>query len=198
MKNTNLFSTAAKRQKGFTLVELIIVVAIMGLLMLLGIPFVRDFIIEGKVQPTGSDITKVVTKIRSNMSGTGANPYVDLGAGGAATAVFASTARGLASALVVTGAGAAATVQHDLGQAGAPITVAQADLGGGAGDSFAVTVGAVAKAACPGLATQLSRSAELITINGAVVKANGGVYNGAAAQNACTEGDTNTYVFTFR
>lgn len=198
MKSGNFFSTAAKRQKGFTLVELIIVVAIIALLSLLGIPFVRDFIIEGKVQPTGSDVTKIVTKIRANMSGSGANPYVALGAPAAATAVFANTARGLAGSLNVAGAGAASTVQHDIGRANSQITVAQANLGGGAGDAFAVTFPTVNKAACPGLATQMSRSAEVITINGTVAKANGGVYNGATAQNACTPGDTNAYVFTFR
>lgn len=197
MKSGNFFSTAAKRQKGFTLVELIIVVAIIALLSLLGIPFVRDFIVEGKVQPTGSDVTKIVTKIRSNMSGSGAAPYVALGAPADATAMFANTARGMASSMTVAGAGNASTVQHDIGAAGSQITVAQANLGA-AGDSFSVTFPTVNKAACPGLATQVSRSAEVITINGVVVKANGGVYNGATAQNACTPDDTNAFVFTFR
>lgn len=194
----NVISTAARRQKGFTLVELIIVVAIIALLSLIGIPWIKDIIVEGKVQPTGSDVTKIVTKIRMNMSGSGTNPYVGLGAGDAATAVFANTARGLASSMTVTGAGATATIQHDIGQANSQVTVAQANLGGGIGDSFSVTFPTVNKAACPGLATQLSRSAEVITINGTVVKANGGVYNGAAAQNACVADDANTYVFTFR
>lgn len=197
MKSSNFFSTAAKRQKGFTLVELIIVVAVIALLSLLGIPFVRDFIVEGKVQPTGSDITKIVTKIRANMSGSGAAPYVALGAPAAATAVFANTARGLASSMTVIGVGAAATAQHDIGAAGSQITVAQANLGM-AGDSFTVTFPTVNKAACPGLATQVSRSAEVITINGIQVKAVNGLYNGATAQNACNAGDANIFVFTFR
>jgi len=191
------FSTAAKRQKGFTLVELIIVVSIISLLSLMGIPFVRDFITEGKVQPTGSDVTKVVTKIRGNLMGQGVAPYVNLGAPAAATAVFANTSRGQTSALNIAGAGATSTVQHDLGAAGSQITVAQANLGT-VGDSFSVTFPTVNKAACPGLATQLSKSAEVITVNAVVVKPNGGQYNGAAAGNACVVGDANAFVFTFR
>jgi prepilin-type N-terminal cleavage/methylation domain-containing protein len=195
--NGNFFSTAAKRQKGFTMVELIIVVSVIALLSLLGIPFVRDFIVEGKVQPTGNDLNKIVTKIRANASGSGAAPYLVLGAPAAATAVFANTARGLAVSMTVAGAGATATVQHDIGAAGSLIGVAQGNLGA-AGDSFVVTFPTVNKAACPGLATQVSRTAEVIAINGTVVKANGGQYNGATAQNVCTAADTNTFAFTFR
>jgi hypothetical protein len=111
--------------------------------------------------------------------------------------VFADTARGLAVSMTVAGAGARATVQHDIGATGSLIGVAQGNLGA-VGDSFVVTFPTVNKAACPSLATQVSRTAEVISLNGTVVKANGGQYNGAAAQNLCTVGDTNTFAFTFR
>jgi prepilin-type N-terminal cleavage/methylation domain-containing protein len=129
MTSRNFFSTAAKRQNGFTMVELIIVVSVIALLSLLGIPFVRDFIVEGKVQPTGNDLNKIVTKMRANTSGSGAAPYVILGAPAVATSVFANTARGLAVSMTVAGAGAASTVQHDIGAAGSLIGVAHGKMG---------------------------------------------------------------------
>lgn len=189
--------TQKSKQGGFTIVELIISIAVIALLSILAIPFARGIIIDGKVAPTGADLTKVANKIRANMAGQGIAPYVNLGAAAAATAVFSNTARGLASALTVTGAGAAATTQHDIGLANSQVTVAQGNLGT-AGDSFVVTLPTVNSAACPGLASQVNRSTEVITINGVVVKANGGQYNGATAQNACTDGDTNAFVFTYR
>ena len=189
--------TQKSKQAGFTIVELIISIAVIAVLSILAIPFARGIIIDGKVGPTGADLTKVSNKIRGNMAGQGIAPYVNLGATAAATAVFANTARGLASALTVTGAGATATAQHDIGTANSQITVAQGNLGT-AGDSFVVTLPTVNSAACPGLASQVNRSTEAISINGTVVKAVGGQYNGATAQNACTDGDTNTFVFTYR
>lgn len=185
------------KQAGFTIVELIISLAVIALLSILAIPFVRGIIIEGKVTPTAGDISKISTKIRTNMAGQGVAPYLNLGAAAAATAVFSNTARGLATALTVTGVGAAATTQHDIGLANSQVTVAQGNLGV-AGDSFVVTMPTVNSSACPGLASQLNRSVEVITINGVAVKALGGQYNGATAQNACTDGDTNAFVFTFR
>jgi hypothetical protein len=77
------------------------------------------------------------------------------------------------------------------------VTVAPATIAV-AGDSFTVTAPTVNEAACPGLASSLSRAAEVISVNGVAVKAVNGVYNGGTAQNACTAGDTNTFVFTFR
>ncbi|MBS0454180.1 MAG: prepilin-type N-terminal cleavage/methylation domain-containing protein [Proteobacteria bacterium] len=188
---------SAGTAKGFTLVELIVVIAIGALLALLAVPYARGVIINGKVEPTANDINKTVTSIRGNFAGQGVTPYTNLGTGATATAIFANTARGLSSSLTVAGTGASATVAHDLGQTGSQIAVASSTITT-AGDSFTVTLPTANMAACPGLAAQLSRVAEVITINGAAAKAVGGVYNGGIAQNACTEGDTNTFVFTFR
>ncbi|CAN7357650.1 pilus assembly FimT family protein [Variovorax sp. LjRoot178] len=190
-------TASLKKAKGFTLVELIVVIAIGALLALFAVPYARGVIINGKVEPTANDVNKTVTMIRGNFAGQGVTPYNNLGVGAAATAIFANTARGLSSSLTVSGNGAAATVQHDLGQTGSQITVASSTITT-PGDSFTVTLPTVNNAACPGLAAQLSRVAEVITINAAAAKAVGGVYNGGIAQNACTEGDTNTFVFTFR
>jgi len=190
-------SNSTGRQRGFTLVELLIVLAIIAVIAIFGVPFARGIIIGGKTEPTASDISKIVTKMRANFAGQGTTPYTNLGAAAAATANFANTARGLTSALTVTGAGATATIQHDIGATGAQIGVAQATITT-AGDSFAVTVNDVNEAACPGLAAQLSKAAEVISINGTGVKAVNGNYNGGSAQNACTAGDTNDFVFTFR
>lgn len=184
-------------QAGFTLVELIIVIAIAALLALFGVPYARSIIIAGKVEPTANDINKTVTAVRGNFAGQGVTPYLNLGSNSAATAVFANTARGLASALSVTDSGATATVQHPLGQTGSQVTVAATTVSV-AGDAFAVTLDNVNDAACPGLATQLSRAAEVIQVNGTAVKVVGGAYNGGTAQNACSPGDTNTFVFTFQ
>jgi prepilin-type N-terminal cleavage/methylation domain-containing protein len=196
--NKNAFNRKTTgRQRGFTLVELLIVLAIIAVIAIFGVPFARGIIIGGKTEPTASDISKVVTRMRSNFSGQGTTPYNNLGAGAAATANFANTARGLTSALTVAGAGAAATVQHDIGATNSQIAVAIGTITV-AGDSFTVTVPTVNEAACPGLAAQLSKAAEVITINGVNVKAAGANYNGGTAQNACTAGDTNAFVFTFR
>jgi type IV pilus assembly protein PilA len=186
-----------RKARGFTLVELMVVMAIIAILGIIGIPKMREIIVDGKVEPTASDIVKVATKIQTNFAGQGATPYTNLGVPAAATAVFANTARGLASSLVVAGAGATATVVHDIGATSSQVAVAQGTITT-LGDSFTVTLPTVNIAACPGLASQLSKSAEVILINATSVKAVGGTYNGGAAQNLCTAGDTNTFVFTFR
>ena len=184
-------------QSGFTIIELIIVLTIIAVLAILAIPRAKAIIIGGKVEPTASDVIKVVAKMRSNFANQSTTPFLNLGAPVAATAVFSNTARSLVSTLKVTGSGATASVGHDIGAPLGSMTVAQGTLIA-AGDSFTVTFNSVNDAACPALATQLSRTADTVALNGVAVKSFGGGFDSGAAQNACTDNDTNTFVFTFR
>lgn len=172
--------------------ELLVVMAIIGLLAVFAAPFARDVIIQGKTEPTAGDINKIVTKLRGNYSGLGATPYAAIN-----TAVFSNAARGIGGSLTVTGAGAAATTQHDLGVTGSQVTVAPATITV-LGDAFTVSLETVNNAACPGIASLLNRSSAVIRINAADVKTAALAYNASTAQNACTADDTNTFVFTFR
>jgi len=190
-------SNTVRGSRGFTMIELLVVLAIILVLGILAQPYARGIIINGKVDPTAGDISKIVAKLRSNFSGQGTTPYTNMGAATAATAVFANTGRGLVSALSISGEGATATIAHDIGSTGSQLTVSQATITT-LGDSFSVSVPTVSDAACPGLAASLSKSAEAITVNGALAKGANGVYNGGIAQNACVAGENNTFVFTFR
>lgn len=188
----------AAKQKGFTLVELLLVIGIIAVLVVFGTPFVRGVLIEGRVDPSSQDITKISNALRTTFNASGsATPYSTITSGNAAT-TLAAAARGRANALTIGGTAAAPTVLHQLGgSTGNTVTLASNTLTT-AGDSFALTVGDVNDSACPNLAVQLARTAEVISINGTTVKASGGTFNGAAAQGACTTGDANDYVFVFR
>lgn len=198
LKSFSIPKQGPSRQSGFTLVELLVVIAIVGILISLVQPRIRAIIIEGRVESTAKDIISATNVLRASAAANGTTtPYTTLGATAVATASFANAAMAKATNLSVAGVGAAATVAHNLGATNSQITVAQA-ANPTAGDSFTVTVPTANKAACPGLASQLSRVADVITINAVVVKALNGVYNGTAGENACTADDTNAFVFTFR
>lgn len=188
----------AAAQAGFTLVELVFVIAVIAILAALATPYVREFMIEGRVEPTSKDIINLTNVIRASGAASGsATPYASMGTGAAATAAIANAARGRAVSLLVAGTGATATVAHQLGASGSQIS-ASAAANPTNGDTFSVVLPTVNKAACPNLATQLNRVAEAIDINGTVVKAAGGAYDPTLAENSCTADDTNTYTFTFR
>lgn len=176
-----------KAQAGFTFVELIIVVAIIAVIAIAGIPIASSMIVKGKVEPTAMDISKTAAAVRGNFASTGPNPYSAISSG-----IVAQTAKGIVTSLSVNGT-STFTLTHDLGTTGGTVSAASA----GGGSSFTITVPTVNDAACPGLASVLSRSADVITVNGTSAKASGGTYNAATAQGACTSGDTNSFVFTF-
>ena len=180
------------RNSGFTMIELVVVISIIALLAIIAIPFARSMIVDGKVPTTATDITKTAAKLRANFANQGTTPYSSI-----TTAGFANAARGRVSSMTVSGTGTTSTISHDIGTTGSAITAASATITT-AGDSFSVTLPTVNEAACPSLAAQLSKSAEVITINGTTVKAAGAAYAGATAGGACTSGDANTFVFTFR
>lgn len=181
------FQRSSSRQSGFTFVELTIVIAIIAVLAIAGIPIAQTMVVKGKVEPVANDISKTAAAVRGIYAGTVPNPYSAITGG-----LLAQTAKGIATALNVNGT-STFTLTHDLGTTGGTLTAASAN--GGA--SFAVTVPTVNDAACPGLASVLSKSASAISINGTSVKAAGGTFNAGTAQGACTSGDTNSFVFTF-
>ncbi len=191
--STSCKASQRRKQHGFSFIELLAVILVGTILGLLAMPRINAFIISGKVEPSGKDVAQAVLRIRANAEGSGVTPYTSV-----TTSTLANTLRDRSTALTVSAAvGSTATTTHGLGESGATLTAAPGELTT-AGDSFIVTFNQVNKGACPDLATQLQNLSERITINSNTVKANGGAYNGATAENACTAGNTNTFAFTFR
>jgi prepilin-type N-terminal cleavage/methylation domain-containing protein len=192
-------------QRGFSLIEVSIVAAIILLAAIVGIPAIGTYVIENKVPEVGRELQRFVARTKANAQGGGPTPYVDIDTGALANAVRDS------SALSVSGTGAAALVAHGLGGAGTagngvvtvePVVFAS----GGAGSGFAVTLNRVSHAACPALASVMQRSAEIISVQGqggaVVVKDSTAspplAYMAARAEAQCVQGDNNTFVFTVR
>lgn len=181
-----------KKQGGYLAMEYIVVSLVVGVIGLFALPRIQSWIISGKVGPTSNDAVQGVLRIRANAEGSGATPYTSM-----STAALANTLRERSSALTVSGTTTTATMTHALGETGAAVTAAPATLTT-LGDSFSVTFAQVNKGACPELATRLQNVSEVITINGVSVKTTTTAYNGQTAENACTGGNTNTFVFTMR
>ncbi len=197
--------SSASRQRGFSLIEVSIVAAIILLAAIIGIPAIGNYVIENKVPEVGRELQRFVARTKANSQGAGAMPYTDIDTGTLANAVRDS------SVLSVNGTGAAAVVAHGLGGAGTtgngvvtvePVVFAS----GGAGSGFAITLNRVSHAACPSLASVMQRSAEIIAVQGqggsVVVKDSTAapplVYMAPRAEAQCAEGDNNTFIFTVR
>ncbi len=201
--------TLKQKMRGFTLIELGIVLTILAILALFAVPRVRGFLIGGKVDPTASELSAAVAQLRTSgaANGTGAQPYV-----GITIDALARVLQNRGNSLIPTVAAVAAnsTVTHRLGAAGATLAIAAAQTGtvangGAAGDSISITFNNVSDAACPGLANALQAQAEVVSINANVAKSTGNnlvaattTYNAITAQGFCTTGDTNAFIFTFR
>lgn len=178
------------KQGGFTLLELTAVIAIIAILAIASLIALPPLVISGKVGPEATEMLRGMQKMKINSEGAGPTPFV-----AASSSSFANLMRN-GSTFTVAGTGTSATLDASLRLLGsAGTTVAPATLTT-LGDSYAITMSNVSDAACPQLAASVQRGAEVISINGTTVKAAGGNYNGAAAADACTLLDTNTFVFT--
>jgi len=187
-----LSSIRNKKQAGFTLVELLVVAGILGLLIVFAAPRVQSILYAKRAENAGLDIVKLVNKMHTTFASGGNTPY-----GAVDTSVCANALNVAAQEIVVTGVGAAAVMSHNFGATGATITCAPGTITA-ANDAVVLTLNDANRAACPDLAGVVARSVDVIAINGTNVKANGANYQGGTAINACTEGDTNDYVFTFK
>ncbi|WP_447577383.1 type 4 pilus major pilin [Achromobacter kerstersii] len=191
------------RQRGFSLMEVSIVTAIVLLIAIVGIPAIGAYVIENKVPKVGEELQRFIASMKINAQGGGVNPYLGLDTGAMANALRDS------SVLAVQGSGASARIVHGLGGSGAGrngvVEVVAGTLGGaGLGSAFTVTLTNVSHAACPALASVLQRVSDTISIGGGegvkVVKDTQAIpilpYRAAQAQAQCGQGDVNTFVFT--
>lgn len=191
MLKVNRSRTGVSVNKGFTMLELVIVLGLIGILAAFTLPKMNSMLIAQKAQTVGREMQALIVKVRNGHQDVapGSQPY---------TAVTTSEAANMLreTTFVVTGTGAAATVTHPLGTTTPTVSLAPGTLTV-AGDSALITLANVNRGACPDLANYLAKSVDTISINGTNVKAVGGTYNATTAQNTCTDGDTNTFVFQF-
>ncbi|HEU0230575.1 MAG TPA: type 4 pilus major pilin [Burkholderiaceae bacterium] len=177
------------RQRGFSLIEVSIVTAIVLLLAIIGIPAIGGYVVENKVPKVGEELARFILQVKVNASVGAGQPYADID-----TAHFANLVRD-SGIFSVTGVGAGAQVLHGLGNDGR-VTVAPQ----GAGESFSLELTNVNHAACPALASVMQRVVDTISVAGegqagATVKDAATAYSALATEAQCVQGDRNTFVF---
>jgi len=180
----------ADRQRGFSLVEVSIVTAIVLLLAIIGIPAIGSYVVENKVPKAGEELARFILQTKVNAPNGTSLPYAAI-----ETAHFASLARD-SSVFSVVGADAAARVLHGLGSEG-EVTVQPADSGA----AFSIGLSRVHHAACPSLASIMQRVSDVITLTpdggGAVVVKDATTsYSALAVETQCVRGDANDFLFT--
>lgn len=186
-----MLSAHPDRQRGFTLIELAVVGAIIMILSIVVMPNINGYLIENKVPRVAEELQRFIARTKVSVQGLGSAPYDSV-----TTAQIANAVRG-SSVFQVTGTGNAAVVTHDLGASGATVTLTSSTITS-AGDAMQIQFAQVNRAACPGMAVVMQKVSESITVNGTEVKAVGGNYQPTVAENACTDGDTNQFRFVAR
>ncbi len=177
-------------QRGFSLIEVSIVTAIVLLLAIIGIPAIGSYVVENKVPKVGEEMARFILQAKVNAPSGSTTPYAGIG-----TPNFANQVRE-SSIFSVSGSDAAPVVLHGLGSSG-EVTVAEASSGA----AFSITLSKVNNAACPSIASVMQRVSDTITITpeggtAATIKDSSTSYSALNAEASCTKGDANQFVFT--
>ena len=185
----NITKRFPKVARGFTLVELLIVLAVIAVLAVLGLPAVQNLAIEGRAPEVAKALQSAIVKVSNNRSSGGDWTT-------ASTSELASILNGNTVLKIVSGS--TPSVSHDLNRSGATGVISLAQGSIASGNSGALTLTQVDGVACPIVANALSKITQAIKVNTTDVKTVAApTYNGGAAQTACTE-TGNTLVFEFR
>jgi prepilin-type N-terminal cleavage/methylation domain-containing protein len=176
-------------QRGFSLVEVSIVTAIVLLLAIIGIPAIGSYVVENKVPRVGEELARFIALARVNAAPGTALPYESI-----QTSNLASLLRD-SGVLSVSGVDASLKVMHGLGSDG-QVSVEPVD----AGAAFSITLTNVSHAACPAIASVMQRVSENMSVAAGgqaavTIKDDAVAYSAMAAQSHCAKGDVNTFVF---
>lgn len=154
-------SGAARQQSGFTLIELIIVVAIGALIAAGAALYFRTGSNDAKAQTFSEELPRVIVKIKARYP-TGVFTGVTCG-GLASDGIFDG------GSLVVNGVGPAATISHPLGD-GQLMTCAPVSVGSGTDNGVALTLVGVPTDLCKAFLQNVSKVQGRISANAVVVK----------------------------
>lgn len=179
-----------KRQRGFTIVELMIVIGIISLLAIAMMPVFKNIMVSINITPVAKDLTQfAMDTMRSAAQSEDGDPYTNL------SQTLLANALERSHLSVRNGS----VVRHGLGGGDAGIVTL-----GNSGTQFTLTASKMSSAACPDFITQMQVNAVKATLNGTTVKAlddsnnTTTAYSVTKTQAACSKGDTNEAVFTFR
>jgi len=194
-----------KFQRGFSLVEVSIVTALMVILAIIGVPALQAYVIENKVPKVAGDLQRFVSRMKVAAIGGGATPYDQIDQ--------RSLINGMRSATAVTvlGTGPDAAVVHGLGGLGKSgngtiSTKPEGVPGLPQGSAFSLVLSNVNHAACPALVTAMQRMASVIKVtgrSGAVEVKNAFLdpprqYQPVLADAQCERGDKNVFEMIFQ
>lgn len=171
-------------QRGFSLVEVAVVTAIVLLLAIIGIPAIGNYLVENKVPKVGEELARFILHTQVNASFGSAEPYSQISTAGFGRMVEDS---GLFS---VSGSGATTVVTHGLGTDGV-VSVQAEDLGA----SFSVSLSNVSHVACPSIASIMQRVSKTMTVAGVTIKDATTPYSAIQTEGECEHGDVNDFVF---